>query len=62
MNIDYHEADDILQIRLSDKAVVKEPSHDWNTHLSYAEDGTLVEVVILEASENGAWPLVKEAA
>ena len=28
-----------------------------NTHISYAEDGSAVEVVILEARANGAYPL-----
>ncbi|QTF91321.1 DUF2283 domain-containing protein [Halomonas sp. BM-2019] len=62
MRTTYDEADDILVLRLADKPIVKEVSQDWNTHLSYAEDGTLVEVVILEASRLGAWPLLKNAA
>jgi len=56
----YHEADDILVIQLTDKAIVREASQDWNTHISYAEDGTIVEVVILEASKQGAWPLLRD--
>jgi uncharacterized protein YuzE len=55
----YDEADDILVLHLADKAVAREASQDWNTHISYAEDGTIVEVVILEASKQGAWPLLK---
>ncbi len=58
----YHEADDILVIRLADKHIVRETSRNWNTHISYAEDGTIVEVVILEASKQGAWPLLRECA
>jgi hypothetical protein len=58
----YDEADDILVLHLSDKPIVKEMSQDWNTHVSYAEDGTLVEVVILDASKQGAWPLLKSEA
>ncbi|MFO7803268.1 MAG: DUF2283 domain-containing protein [Desulfovermiculus sp.] len=51
-------ADDILFIRLSEKKITKEISQDWNTtHISYAQDGTIVEVVVLEASKQGAWPL-----
>jgi len=30
---------------------------DWNTHISYAEDGSAVEVVLLEAHANVAYPL-----
>jgi hypothetical protein len=49
--------DDILDIRLSDKPIVREVSQNWNTHISYAEDGSTVEVVLLEARANGAYPL-----
>lgn len=47
----YDEADDILVLHLGDKPIVREASQDWNTHISYAEDGSIVEVVILEAPE-----------
>ena len=47
MKVSYEEADDILVVRLSEKKIAKETSQDWNTHISYAEDGTIVEVVIL---------------
>ncbi len=57
MKTTYFEDDDTLVIRLSDKPIVREVSQDWNTHISYAEDGTVVETVILEARECGAWPL-----
>ena len=62
MRTTYGEADDILVLHLADKPIVKEASQDWNTHISYAEDGTIVEVVILEASKQGAWPLLKSEA
>ncbi|MGQ4880021.1 DUF2283 domain-containing protein [Billgrantia sp. LNSP4103-1] len=62
MRTTYDEADDILVLHLSDKPIVKELSQDWNTHVSYAEDGTLVEIVILDASKQGAWPLLKSEA
>ena len=52
----YYEADDTLVIRISGKPIVREVSQDWNTHVSYAADGTLVETVILEALASGAWP------
>ncbi|GGY76537.1 DUF2283 domain-containing protein [Marinobacter zhanjiangensis] len=54
----YDSDDDILTMHLSDKPIVKEVSQDWNTHVSYAEDGSIVEIVILEAKKSGAWPLV----
>ncbi|SFB83378.1 Protein of unknown function [Marinospirillum celere] len=62
MRTTYDEADDILVLHLSEKPIVKEVSQDWNTHISYAEDGSIVEIVILEASKQGAWPLLKSQA
>ena len=62
MRTTYDEADDILVLHISEKAVAKEVSQDWNTHISYAEDGTIVEIVILEASRKGAWPLLRSDA
>lgn len=58
----YYEEDDTLVIRLSDKPIVREVSQGWNTHVSYAADGTLVETVILEARTSGVWPMVVEHA
>ena len=49
----YFEKDDILHIRVSDKAIVREVSQDWHTNISYAEDGTLVEIVLLDAKKRG---------
>ncbi|MBU3998983.1 MAG: DUF2283 domain-containing protein, partial [Gammaproteobacteria bacterium] len=45
----YLENEDILQIRLSYKTIVREASPDWHTNISYAEDGSIVEIVILDA-------------
>jgi uncharacterized protein YuzE len=59
MRTTYDEGDDILTVHLSEKPVARERSQDWNTHISYAEDGTVVEIVILEASKQGAWPLLR---
>jgi hypothetical protein len=53
----YYEDDDILVIRLSDKKVTREVSQDWYTHLSYAEDGSTVEIVMLDAKARGALPV-----
>ena len=53
----YFESDDILQIRVSDKPIVREVSQDWNTNMSYAEDGSIVEIVLLDAKKEGLLPL-----
>ncbi|WP_407635507.1 DUF2283 domain-containing protein [Marinobacter gelidimuriae] len=57
MHTIYDEADDILTVHLSDKQIVKEISQDWNTHVSYATDGSIVEVVVLDAHKmvRGLW-------
>ena len=60
MRTTYFENDDILVIHLSDKLIVKEVSQDWNTHVSYAADGSAVEVVVLEAKSSGAVPVAVE--
>lgn len=52
----YHPQDDILELRLSDKKIVRETSQDWNIHISYAEDGSVVEIVILDAVAEGLIP------
>ena len=56
MKVTYYEDDDTLVIRLSDKAITREVSQDWHTHVSYAADGTVVETVILEAAKHQATP------
>ena len=53
----YFDDEDTLVIRLSDKPIVREVSQDWNTHVSFAADGSIVETVVLEAARIGAWPL-----
>ena len=53
----YFENDDILQICVSDKPIVREVSQDWHTNISYAEDGTIVEIVLLDARKEGLLPL-----
>ena len=53
----YFESDDILQIRVSDKPIVREVSQDWNTNISYAEDGSIVEIVLLDSKKEGLLPL-----
>ena len=53
----YFEDDDILQIRVSDKPIVREISQGWNTNVSYADDGSIVEIVLLDAKKKGLLPL-----
>jgi len=62
MRTTYYDDDDILVIRLSDKPITREVSQDWDTHLSYAQDGSAVEIVLLDAKENGAYPFNLEHA
>jgi len=57
MKTTYYDQDDILVIHLSDKPIAREVSQDWNTHVSYAADGTAVEVVVLDARAIGALPV-----
>lgn len=52
----YYPQDDILEIQLSDKPVAREVSQDWNVNVSYAEDGSVVELVILDAVKAGFMP------
>jgi len=51
MNTFYDADDDILTMRVSDKPIAREAAPDWNTCISYAADGSVVEVVILDASQ-----------
>ena len=53
----YFENDDILQIRVSEKQIVREVSQDWHTNIGYAEDGSIVEIVLLDAKKEGLLPL-----
>jgi hypothetical protein len=56
MKTTYYPQDDILEIHFSDKPIARETSQDWNVNLSYAADGSLVEVVILDAVKAGLIP------
>ena len=53
----YSEKDDTLHIHLSDKPIVREVSQDWHTNISYAEDGTIVEIALLDAKKEGLLPV-----
>ena len=56
MKATYFPQDDILEICLSDKPIVREASQDWNINVSYAQDGSVVELVILDAVKVGFMP------
>jgi|GEM_PF-1385552 len=47
----YDSDDDILTLHICDKPIAREVSPDWHTCISYADDGSVVEVVLLDASE-----------
>ena len=53
----YFEKDDILEIRVSEKPIVREVSQGWHTNISYAEDGTIVEIVLLDEKKEGLMPM-----
>ena len=42
---------------MSDKPIVREEAQDWHTNISYAEDGTIVEIVLLDAKKEGLLPV-----
>ena len=52
----YYPEDDTLEIHFSDKPIVRETSQDWNVNLSFAADGSLVQMVILDAVNIGFMP------
>jgi len=60
MKTTYYPEDNILEIHLNEKAVVREISHGWNVSISYAGDGSICEIVILEAQEKGLYPMFTE--
>ena len=49
----YVGTDDVLHIRLSDKPVARVVSPDWHANLSYADDGSLVSIELLDAKQAG---------
>jgi uncharacterized protein YuzE len=52
----YFGDNDIFQIQLSNKPIVREVSPGWHTHFSYAEDGSMVELIYLDAKKVGVLP------
>ena len=53
MKCSYLESEGTQHIRLTDKPVTRETSPNWHTNISYAEDGSIVEVVLLDFSKPG---------
>jgi len=62
MRTTYDEDADILTLRVSDAPIAREVAQDWHTVISTAADGSVVEVVVLDASTQGAWPLQRQTA
>jgi hypothetical protein len=56
----YHADDGILKIHINDKPVMREVSHGWTVNIGYAEDGSVVEIILLEVKEKGLYPLTHE--
>ncbi len=52
----YYPEDDILELIFNEKEIVRETSQDWNVNVSYAADGSIVQMVILDAVAAGLIP------
>lgn len=61
MHSTYFEKENTLVLHLSDKPISREVSQDWRTHFSYSKDGTLVEIVILDAKDIIPTEMIKAA-
>ncbi|MCB1935738.1 MAG: DUF2283 domain-containing protein [Nitrosomonas sp.] len=56
MKIVYYEEDDTLFIELFKGEIVRDESLNWNINIGYTKDG-IGEITILNAAENGFYPL-----
>ncbi|MDP8568931.1 DUF2283 domain-containing protein [Methylophilus aquaticus] len=56
MRTTYYPEDDILKMVFNDQPILRETSQDWNVNISYAADGSIVEMVILDAVGSGLIP------
>lgn len=52
----YYPEDDILELIFNNKEIIRETSQDWNVNVSYAADGSIVQMVILDAVVSGLIP------
>ena len=43
--------------RVSDKPIMREISQGWKMNISYSEDGSIIEIVLLDAKKEGLLPL-----
>lgn len=59
MHVLYDAAEDILILRFSDMdcKIAKDTSHGWHINLGFLQNGDLAEITILNAKEQGLWPL-----
>lgn len=56
MKTTYYPEDDILKLTFNSNKIVRETTQDWNVNVSYAADGSIVEMVILDAVAEGLIP------
>ncbi|HYN55310.1 MAG TPA: DUF2283 domain-containing protein [Methylotenera sp.] len=56
----YYPEDDILELIFNNKEITRETSQDWNVNVSYAADGSIVQMVILDAVAAGLIPFHSE--
>jgi hypothetical protein len=57
MKSTYFEEGDVLRIRISEQPVARKVAQDADVHIGYAADGSVVEVVLLNAMVQGWVPL-----
>ena len=57
MKSTYFEEGDVLRIRISERPVARKVAQDPDVHIAYAADGSVVEVVLLNAMVQGWVPL-----
>ena len=57
MKSTYFEEGDVLRIRITEGPVARQVLQDRNVHIAYAADGSVVEVVLLNATVQGWLPL-----
>jgi hypothetical protein len=42
---------------VSEKPITRKVSQDWHTNISWAEDGSIVKIVLLDAKKEGLLPV-----
>ena len=57
MKSTYFEEGDVLRIRISEQPVARKVAQGDDVHIAYAADGSVVEVVLLNAMVQGWVPL-----